>query len=100
MGLTEIDYFLSYFIQYFLLNIIYSIINSLILKLVLKHIPWIYVFLLFFLFGLNIFSLVYFFQSFLDKTRLAMIVCILIYFLMYFLSTSFSGVGIKHWLRF
>ena len=64
MGLTEIDYFLSYFIQYFLLNIIYSIINSLILKLVLKHIPWIYVFLLFFLFGLNIFSLVYFFQSF------------------------------------
>ncbi len=87
MGLTETDYFLSYFIQYFLLNIIYS------------HIPWIYVFLLFFLFGLNVFSLVYFFQSFLDKTRLAMIVSILIYFLMYFLSTSFSGVGIKHWVR-
>ena len=99
MGLSELYYFLSYFIQYFVLNILYTIANSLILSLVFKHIPLIYLFLFFFLFGMNIFALVYFFQSFLDKTRLAMIVTILIYFLMYFLSTSFTGDGIKHWVR-
>ena len=99
MGLSELYYFLSYFIQYFVLNILYTIANSLILSLVFKHIPLIYLFLFFFLFGMSIFALVYFFQSFLDKTRLAMIVSILIYFLMYFLSTSFTGNGIKHWVR-
>ena len=99
MGLSELYYFLSYFIQYFVLNILYTVANSLILSLVFKHIPLIYLFLFFFLFGMSIFALVYFFQSFLDKTRLAMIVSILIYFLMYFLSTSFTGNGIKHWVR-
>ena len=99
MGLSETYYFLSYFIQYFILNLLYTIVNSLILNLVFKYIPFIYILLFFFLFGMNIFGLVYFFQSFLDKTRLAMIVSILIYFLMYFLSTSFTGDGIKHWVR-
>ena len=99
MGLSETYYFLSYFIQFFILNLLYTIVNSLILNLVFKYIPFIYILLFFFLFGMNIFGLVYFFQSFLDKTRLAMIVSILIYFLMYFLSTSFTGDGIKHWVR-
>ena len=81
------------------MNILYTVANSLILSLVFKHIPLIYLFLFFFLFGMNIFALIFFFQSFLDKTRLAMIVSILIYFLMYFLSTSFTGDGIKHWVR-
>ena len=99
MGMSETYYFLSYFIQFFILNLLYTIVNSLILNLVFKYIPFIYILLFFFLFGMNIFGLVYFFQSFLDKTRLAMIVSILIYFLMYFLSTSFTGDGIKHWVR-
>ena len=99
MGLSETYYFLSYFIQYFILNLLYSIVNSIISRLIFKHIPYIYIFLLFFLFGMNIFALIFFFQSFLDKTRLAMIVSILIYFLMYFLSSSFTGKGIKHYIR-
>ena len=99
MGLSEFSYFLSYFIHFFIFNLFYTIANSLILKLVLKQIPFIYILLFFFLFGLNIFALVFFFQSFLDKTRLAMIVSILIYFLMYFLSSTFIVRGIKHWIR-
>ena len=99
MGLTETYYFLSYFIQFFVLNLIHSISNSLIASLIFKHIPYIYIFLFFFLFGMNIFVLVFFFQSFVDKTKLAMIVSILLYFLMYFLSSSFTGKGIKHYIR-
>ena len=99
MGLSEFSYFLSYFIHYFILNLFYTIVNSIILKLVCKQIPFIYILLFFFLFGLNIFSLVFFFQSFLDKTRLAMIISVLIYFLMYFLSSIFIGRGIKHWIK-
>ena len=85
MGMTEGIYFLSYFIRFFIFNIFYSIINSLICTLVFKHFKYIYIFLFFWLFGMNIFSLIYFFQSFMDKTRLAMLVSILCYFLMYFI---------------
>ena len=99
MGLGENYYFFSYFIQYFILNLLYSVVNSIISTLIFKHIPYIYIFLFFFLYGMNIFALIYFFQSFLDKTRLAMIVSILIYFLMYFLSSCFTGKGIKHYIR-
>ena len=86
MGLNELTYFLSYFIIYFIVNLIYSIGNCLILKNVITYIETIYIFILYFLYGLVIFSLIYFFQSFLERTRIAVIVSLLIYALMYFFS--------------
>ena len=92
MGLNELTYFLSYFIIYFVINIIYSVGNAFILQNVLSYIETIYIFILYFLFGLVVYGLIYFFQSFLERTRIAVIVSLLIYALMYFLSIPvFSG---------
>ena len=86
MGLKESTYFLSYFMIYLFINLIYAIGNSLILNKTMTYIEVIYLFIFFFLYGLVIYSLIYFFQSFLEKTRLAIIVSLLIYCLMYFFS--------------
>ena len=86
MGLNELTYFLSYFIIYFITNLIYSIGNAFILKNIITYIETIYIFLLYFLYGLVIYALIYFFQSFLERTRIAVIVNLLIYALMYFIS--------------
>ena len=86
MGLNELLYFFSYFLIYFIINIIYSIFNAFIIKKVLTYIEEIYLFFFLLLFGLVIFSLVYFFQSFLEKTRIAIIISLLIYCIMFFLA--------------
>lgn len=88
MGLSEGIYFLSYFLQYFVLNTIYAIINSLILTRVFKHVGFIFIFAFFWLYGMTVFSLAFFFQAFMDKTRIAMIMSILIYFIMFFVSQA------------
>ena len=88
MGLSELTYFLSYFIIYFVINLIYSVVITFILKNVLVTIETIYIFLQYFLYGLVVYSLIYFFQSFLERTRIAVIVSLLIYALMYFFSIS------------
>ena len=84
MGLKESTYFLSYFIIFLFFNLIYSICNTFLLKQAMKYIEEIYLFIFFYFLGLMIYSLIYFFQSFLDKTRLAIIVSLLLYCLMYF----------------
>ena len=100
MGMSEFNYFLSYFIQYFIENLIYSICNSLILYYkIFKHVNFWFIFLLFFLFGMNIFSLIIFFQSFMNKTRLAMILSILFYFLMFFISNPISNENVSHFVK-
>ena len=86
MGLNELNYFFSYFIIYFVFNLIYSICNAFIIKKSLTYIETCYLFLFFFLYGLVIYSLVYFFQSFLDKSRLAIIISLLLYCLMFILA--------------
>jgi len=83
MGLKEREYFLSYFLQYLVINIIISFFNSLLLKLVLIHIPLYILYFIVFLFSLDIFALIYFFQSFVDKTRTAIIITLFFYLLMY-----------------
>ena len=88
MGMSEGIYFLSYFIQYFITNIIYSVCNTIIIAQVFKHVHILFIFLLFFLWGMCIFSLAFFFQSFIDKTRVALILSLLLYFIMYFLSMA------------
>ena len=96
MGLGEGMYFLSYFIQFFIINILYTIVNGLITTQVFKHTDVLYLFAFYFLFGMNIFALAFFFQSFIDKTRLAIIVSILGYFLMYFLSIAVYSDNVKN----
>ena len=86
MGLKESVYYFSFFIIYFFFNLIYSVCNTFILKNVLTYIEKLYIFLFLFLFGLVIFSLIFFFQSFLEKTHLAIITSLLIYSMTYFLS--------------
>ena len=83
MGLKETEYFLSYFLQYFIISIVISFINSLLLKVVFIRIPFSVLYFLIFLFSLNIFALIYFFQSFMDNTKNAIIVTLFFYLLMY-----------------
>ena len=91
MGMGEGIYFLSYFIQYFIVNIIYSVANTIIISQVFRHVNFIFIFLFFFLWGLCVFSLAFFFQSFIDKTRVALILSLLLYFIMFFFLYTFSN---------
>ena len=95
MGMSESIYFLSYFIQYFIVNLIQSIINSIIIQLVFKHVPYFIIFLTFFLWGACVFSLIFFFQSFIDRTRVALILPILIYFVIFFMSMAVMNSKVK-----
>ena len=88
MGLGEGTYFLSYFIQYIIITLIDSIINTCFLSLLFTRIPFYYLFLTIFLWTLDVFGLIFFFQSFIDKTRVALILSLLIYFVMFFLSMA------------
>ena len=88
MGLGEGEYFLSYFIQYVVISLLISIINSILLYEVFKNVPWIYLYLTIFLFSLNIFALIFFFQSFMDKTRICIVLSVIIYFIMYCISLA------------
>ena len=86
MGLGESEYFLSYFIQYTIISFFVSLINTFLLSIAFKIISWYYLFFFIFLFSLDIFSLIYFFQSFIDKTKICIILSLIIYFIMYCIS--------------
>ena len=91
MGVKDIIFFLASFIRCFLINLIHSLLCSLFAKLVLKHSQYIYLFLIFFLFGLDIFSLAYFFQSFLQESRIGVIISLLIYCIMSFFNLPLNS---------
>ena len=88
MGLGESEYFLSYFLQYLVISIFVSLLNTFLFKYVFTKIPFYFLYFLIFLFSLNIFGLVYFFQSFIDKTRIAIVLSLVIYFMMYCFSLA------------
>ena len=93
MGLKENIYFLSYFIQYIVINLIDSIINTILLSWIFTKIPFYFIFSILFLWSLDLFALIFFFQSFIDKTRVALILSLLIYFVMYFISMACMNEG-------
>ena len=95
MGMGEGTYFLSYFIEFFIVNIIYAFAVGFIANLMFYQIPYICIVLYLWLFGLNIFALAFFCQSFMDTTRLALIVSCLIYCLMLFVSAAVYDDNIK-----
>ena len=99
MGMNEGTYFLSYFIQYFIVNIFYSIGNGIIIHFVFTHVPFGYLFLTYFLWGLDIFALAFFFQSFIDRTRVALIISLLVYFVMLFMSMAVINESVKIGLK-
>ena len=78
MGLREIDYFFSYFIQFFFISLFVSFVNSLLLHMVLEHIPFKFIYFLFLLWSLDIFALIYFFQSLLDRSKTSISVSLVI----------------------
>ena len=88
MGLGEGTYFLSYFLQYLVISIVVSLINAIIVKFIFTKIPFYFIYILFFLWSMNVFALAFFYQSFIDSTKYALILSLLIYFIMYFLSIA------------
>ena len=100
MGLTEIIFFLTYFIKSFIINIIHTIFNSLIANSILKQAQFGYLFLVFFFFGLVIFSMTYFFQSFHKISRLGVIISLLIYCIMSFVYLPMDSPLVNSSLRY
>ena len=99
MGLNEGTYFLSYFIQYVVITFVDSIINTVILAFIFTKIPFYYLFIILFLWTLDLFAMIFFFQSFIDKTRVALILSLLIYFASYFLSMACMDEGAAKYLK-
>ena len=99
MGLKESIYFLSYFIQYIIINLIDSIINTILLSWIFTKIPFYLIFSILFLWSLDLFALIFFFQSIIDKTRVALILSLLIYFVMYFISMACMNEGAAKYLK-
>ena len=88
MGLGEGQYFLSYFIQYTAINLFSSIINAALFTSFLDCIPYYYLLITLFLWSMDVFALIYFFQSFIDKTKIALVLSLVIYFMMYCVSLA------------
>ena len=78
MGLEEGQYFLSYFIQFTVINVFSSLINAGLFTVFLDCIPYYYLFITLLLWSLNVFALIYFFQSFIDKTKIALVLSLVI----------------------
>jgi hypothetical protein len=85
MGVKERAFFFSSFIRSFNINLIHSFLGSLMIKLALKQAQYGYLLIIFFLFGLVIFSMTYFFQSFLQESRKGVILSLLCFCVMSFL---------------
>ena len=79
MGMGEGTYFLSYFVEYFIVNIIYAFALGYISKLTFHYIPYLLFVLYLWLFGLNVFALAFFCQSFMDTTFNSIMSCLLSY---------------------
>ena len=88
MGLSEGIYFLSYFLQYLVISLVVSLINTIIVHFIFTKIPFYYLYLVLFFWAMNVFALAFFFQSFIDSTRVVLILSLLLYFIMYFLSIA------------
>ena len=95
MGLNEFYYYFSYFIIYFIINLFHALLNTLIVKSIFNYIEFGYLFGLFFAYGLVIFSLIFFFQSFLEKANISIIFCVLVYSIMYFICIPLKPNTVK-----
>ena len=99
MGMGETEYFLSYFIQYIIIAVFVSGVNAFLFHFVLTKIPYYFLYCLIFLFSLDIFAMIYFFQSFIDKTRISIVLSLIIYFIMYCLALACMFENSSFWLK-
>ena len=88
IGLGEDTYFLSYFLQYLVIHLVVSLINTIIVQFIFTKTPFYFLYIIFFLWSMNVFALAFFYQSFIDSTKLVLILSLLIYFVMFFLSIA------------
>jgi len=88
MGLSSTTYFMSFFLFWIIQNTIYSLINAFILTQVLKYVNFIFIFIFLWLYGMTLFSFSYLLQATMNKTRVAIIMTVLLYFTMYFISAA------------
>ena len=100
MGVKERVFFFSSFIRSFNINLVHSFLGSLMVKLVLKQAQYGYLFTIFFLFGLVIFSMTYFFQSFLQESRKGVILSLLCFCVMSFLYLPINSPEINKMIIF
>ena len=91
MGIKERVFFLSSLIRSFIINIIHSLCTALIIKFILTKSQYLYLLIILFLYGLNIFSMTYFFQSFQQKSRKGVIMSLLFYCIISFLYLPFDS---------
>ncbi len=100
MGIKERVFFFSSFIRSLFINIIHSGLGALVIKSVLKQSQYIYLAIILFLYGLVIFSLTYFFQSFFQKSRKGVILSLLFYCIMSFLYLPINSPEINKYFIF
>lgn len=86
MGMSDSSYFFSYFFQYLIINFIIAFLGALILKQAFENIPVGIRFFVLFLYGLSVFGIIYISQAFIDKSTMAIIISIMIYYTSYFVS--------------
>jgi ATP-binding cassette subfamily A (ABC1) protein 3 len=96
MGMTNLAFFLSYFVQYLIINIFYAIVGSIILRDALESVMFGIKFAFLFMYGLSIFGLIYIFQATIEKSTMAIILSIMIYYIMYFISPVVVGQNISN----
>ena len=100
MGINDLVFFVTNFIKAFIINIFHTIFNALIVYGALKQSQYGYLFIIFFFFGLVIFSMTYFFQSFLKVSRLGVIISLLIFCIMSFFYIPMYSPVINPYLRY
>ena len=100
IGITEIVFFLTYFIKSLIINIFHTIFNALIVYGILKQSQYEYLLLVFFFYGLVVFSMTYFFQSFLRVSRLGVIISLLIYCIFGFIYLPMYSPMVNSILRY
>jgi ATP-binding cassette subfamily A (ABC1) protein 3 len=96
MGLDESAYFMSYSMGFIFTNLYYSLVLTISLYIfVLTSVNPLVIISIIFPFGMAVFSFAYLCQSLIDKTRVVMIVSILIYFIMFAVSFTMLGDNVS-----
>ena len=99
MGLNELNYFLPYFVIFFVLNFFYALCIAFIVKNCMNYLNSSYLFLFFLLYGFVIYSLVFFFQTFLEKSAISIIFCLIVYSIQFFLVMIFQENAIQRGVK-
>ena len=96
MGMNDLAYFFSYFTTYLIIILILAILGGAILFRSLPHVGFHLRFGMLFLFGTSVFGLIYIFQVCINRSAMAIILSIMIYFIMFFVSSAVTDEKISN----